>query len=187
MADLKSSEYWDPALPLKTKLIYIGIAAILFVIFMIPAWILYGSSSNSTRRIMLGNVFALLGIIAPAMVIFFYTNSQKKRYEAREDSFKEILIPHNRKHFIPNDYPIRMSLFGAYFTIEKPGTKHLQTGGPLVKSGAKKLTQEERKFELAYMDVDEEVENAQESVPMRHRSSSRPAGARNGNGNAPMA
>jgi len=43
--DLRASEYWDPDLPFKTKMTYIGIALLIFAIFMIPAWIILGSKS----------------------------------------------------------------------------------------------------------------------------------------------
>jgi hypothetical protein len=176
--DLKNSEYWDPELTFGTRMVYIGVALGVFALFMIPAWILLASSSTKLGIIYLGNILIVLGILAPAITILFYSKAQKKRYEAREVDFKERLIPHNRKNFIPHDLPIKMSLFGAYFTIEKPDANLEPAYGPLVTSGRKKLTKEEQKFELAYLDVDEEVENIEQNVPQRQQSSVRPS-ARN--------
>lgn len=172
--DLKSSEYWDPELPFGTRMIYIACALAIFAIFMIPAWIILGSSTQALGWIFFGNFLILIGILAPAITILFYSRAQKKRYEAREVDFKERLIPHNRKNFIPQDLPIKMSLFGAYFTIEKPEAANEPAYGPLVTSGRKKLNKEEQKFELAYLDVDEEVENVEQNIPQRQQTSSRP-------------
>lgn len=173
--DLKQSEYWNPELPFGTKMCFIGVALILFAIFMIPAWIILASSTQKLMMIYLGNLLILLGILAPALTILFYSRAQKKRYEAREADFKERLIPHNRKNFIPHDLPVKMSLFGAYFTIERLNApKKQESFGPLVGQGKKKLTVEEQKFEMAYIDVDEEVENVELNVPARQQSRAHP-------------
>jgi hypothetical protein len=153
---------------------YIGIALGIFALFMLPAWLILASSSINLFMIFLGNFLVLLGILAPAITILFYSRAQKKRYEAREVDFKERLIPHNRRNFIPHDLPIKMSLFGAYFEIMKPEAQNEPKYGPLVTSGRKKLTPEEQQFELAYMDVDEEVENVDSEIPQRKQTSSRP-------------
>jgi hypothetical protein len=147
---------------------YIGVALAIFALFMIPAWIILGGSSQELLAIYSGNVLILIGLFAPAVAILFYSRAQKKRYEAREIDFKERLIPHNRKNFIPHDLPIKMSLFGAYFSIEKPEALNDLSYGPLVTSGKKKLNKEEQKFENAYYDVSEDVENNRSFIPVRN-------------------
>lgn len=54
-----------------------------------------------------------------------------------------------------------MALFGAYFTVEKKEAADEPNYGPLVTTGLKKYTEEEKKFEIAYLDVDEEVQMVQ--------------------------
>jgi hypothetical protein len=147
---------------------FVGLALIIFAVFMIPAWIILGSSSVGLNGITVGNVLILLGLLGPAFTVLFYSRAQKNRFEAREIDFKEKLIPHNRTNFIPYDLPIKMSLFGAYFSIEKPEAQQDLSYGPLVTCGKKKLTTEEQKFENAYYDVDEDVDNEGSYLPMRN-------------------
>lgn len=65
-----------------------------------------------------------------------------------------------------------MSLFGAYFVIDRPNSQPENNFGPLVSVGTKKLNNEEKKYELAYLDVDEEVDYVQN--PVRQSSTSKP-------------
>lgn len=173
---LKESEYWDPELPSGTRTLYIGVALAVFVVFMVAAWLILGSSTHKLGLIFLGMLFIMISVLAPAVTILLYSRAQEKRYQAREEDFKERLIPHNRKNFIPHDLPIKMSLFGAYFEIQKPDAEFEMAYGPLVTSGRKKLTKEEAKFELAYLDVDEEVENVEQNIPQRKQATSKPRG-----------
>jgi hypothetical protein len=170
--DLKNSDYWEPELPMRTKLMFWLIAFILFAIFIIPSWIILGSSTQNLGALIVGYILTSLAIISPAIVLLFYARSQQKRYEAREQDFKERLIEHNRKNFIPHDYPVKMSLFGAYFSIDRPNAKSDNFVGPLVSVGNKKLNKEEQKYELAYLDVDEEVDYIEN--PIRQSSTSKP-------------
>lgn len=170
--DLKNSDYWQPEVPRGTSFIFILIAVVIFAIFMVPAWILLANESIEQVNLFIGYALVLIGIVAPAVCISCYAKSQNKRYEARDADFKERLIEHNRKNFIPHDMPIKMALFGAYFVIERPNAKSENVYGPLVSVGRKKLNQEEKKYELAYLDVDEEVDYVQN--PLRNSSTSKP-------------
>jgi len=170
--DLKNSDYWDPELPLGTRVIFSAIALIVFAIFIVPGWLVLGSSTQDLGFVVLGFALNILAIISPAICILFYSRAQQKRYQAREQDFKERLIEHNRKNFIPHDMPVKMSLFGAYFVIDRANSKPEKNFGPLVSVGTKKLNNEEKKYELAYLDVDEEVDYVQN--PVRQSSTSKP-------------
>ena len=43
--DLKNSDFWEPELPMKTKVIFGAIALIVFAIFIVPGWLILGSST----------------------------------------------------------------------------------------------------------------------------------------------
>ena len=178
--DLKDSPYHDPELPFNKKMVYLGIAALIFIVFMIPAWIILSLDNNSLILVYLGNFLVMLAVLSPALTIFMYTKAQKKRYEDREKDFKKRLIEHNRSNFITAGYPMKMSLFGAYFTMEQPNKIREPAYGPLVTVGQKKLTEEERKFEAAYFDVDEGSESGI-VVPRRLQTRSRPEHLNSGN------
>jgi len=153
--DLKNSPYHNPDMPFNKKMKFILIAAIIFVVLMVPAWIILALDTDKLFWVYLGNFLVMLAVLSPAITIFGYSRAKRQRFEEREKDFKKRLIEHNRSNFITAGYPLKMSLFGAYFTMEKPNKIKEPAYGPLVTIGNKKLTAEERKFEAAYFDVSE--------------------------------
>ena len=122
-------------------MLYILLGIILIAIFIVPAWIILASDTHNFGYIILGLILLAISLYAPAFTILMYSKKQRTRYEARDLDFKDRLIPHNRKNFIPHDIPIKMGLFGAYFTVDMPEMKHQPTFGPLVTSGRKRLNE----------------------------------------------
>lgn len=173
--DLKQSEFWDPDLTFGEKMKFIGIAAAIFAVFMIPAWIILAIDDASLILIYLGNFLVILGVLSPALVILLFAKAQRKRYEAREEDFKKRVIKHNRDNFIPHGVPLRVHLFGAFISMRKPDELKKETPyGPLVTIGNKKLNEHEKKFEAAYMDVSEGNEEEEVSVVKRAKTRSNP-------------
>lgn len=174
--DLKQSEFWDPDLKFGEKMKFLGIAVAIFAVVMIPAWIIMSIEDVSLILIFMSNFLVLIGVLSPAMVIFLFARAQRKRYEAREKDFNNRIIKHNRDNFIPHEVPLKVHLFGAYISMRKPELIGMQKKtGPLVAGGNKKLTEHEKKFEAAYMDVSEGNEEDQVSVVKRNKTRSNPS------------
>ena len=115
----KESEYHDPELPLQEKIRYIGIAGLIFTTLLVPSWLILTVEDQTLRFIALGLLFIFLAILSPSLSALLYSRALRLRLEAREAKFREILKQMNSSYFNKQAMPVRISLFGAYLSIDR--------------------------------------------------------------------
>ena len=117
---MKDSEYHDPDLPIQEKIRYIGIAGLILITLLVPSWLILTVEDQSMRFIALGLFFIVLAIFSPSLSVLLYRRAVRLRLEAREAKLKEILKQMNSSTFNKHGMPVRISLFGAYLSIDRP-------------------------------------------------------------------